>query len=341
MKGRACRRALALAGVFCLAAARVPAAPDPEDGKPANETLADQQHHRLSRMVLRGAQGVNSLFSDLFRDEDEREATLVRRFYGDRMSAYDVEGSHIRLTPRATWTSTSDFDISTSFSMRLRLAEISRRLQLFADSYDTSHETVEEIFSDRYRRQLDEERSKGATGGLTYLFTDRLERSLSMSGGMRFRPAPTPRLRTDGRLKTDWGAWEAAIRQRVFWDAEDGFGERTQLAFNRPIREAHRLHFQSTATWSELSQGVDWGQTASFHAHIDPRRNASLRLGARGHTHPSAVADQYMARIYYGQRLFRDWLYVEIETGTDFHREDAFKTTPVIGLRADIWVGSY
>ena len=55
MKGRACRRALALTGVFYLAAAQVPAMPNPEDGTPAEKTLADQQHHRLSRMVLRGA----------------------------------------------------------------------------------------------------------------------------------------------------------------------------------------------------------------------------------------------------------------------------------------------
>ncbi|HAS83157.1 MAG TPA: hypothetical protein DCS43_10920, partial [Verrucomicrobia bacterium] len=71
------------------------------------------------------------------------------------------------------------------------------------------------------------------------------------------------------------------------------------------------------------------------------RRSAAIKLGVRGYTHPSLVTDQYLVRVSYRKRVHRDWLFLEIEPGLDFFREDDFKTTPLINIHLDIVIGAF
>jgi hypothetical protein len=305
------------------------------------EKAVDKHHLFLSRQILRGAEAINSFLIEAFREHDERESELIRRFYGDRLSAYDVEGTHIRVTPRATFSERSDHRYNVDFSVRLRLGDLSERLTIFADSYDTDHDTMEEIFSDRYRRELDRERSEGPTAGLTYLLRDRVTHQLSLSGGLRFRPEPSPRLRLRGKVRKAFDVWRAEFAQSVFWDRADGFGEKSQIKFDRPIGDTYLFRLSSSAVWSELSRGVDWGHFVSYYGFFSARRSAAIKAGLRGHTHPSIATEQYLVRVPYRQRVLRDWLFIEIEPGLDFFREDDWETAPLINLKLDIIIGSF
>ncbi len=304
------------------------------------DTRVDEQHRYLSRKVLFVAESINSFIAHALTDEDKREPDLVNRFYGDLLTAYDVEGTRIRITPRATFSERSSHVYKMDFSARLRLGDISDRLQFFADSFDTDHNTMDEMFSHRYRRELDRERSEGATAGLTYLLTDRVTHRLSLSGGLRFRPEPSPRLRLRARVGKSFDKWRSEFTQNLFWDMEDGVGEKSQIKFDRPIGDLYLFRLSSSAVWSELSRGVDWGHFASYYATFSPRRSAAIKAGFRGHTHPSTVTEQYLVRIPYRQRIHRDWLFLEIEPGLDFFREDNYEIAPLINLKLDILIGS-
>jgi len=336
-------RPLTAAGLACaLVLLSVPVfAEDHAKEKAEWEDTVDKHHHFLSRQVLRAGEAINTFLMEAFRKPEDRESELIRRFYGDLETAYDVEGTHIRITPRATFSERSAHRYKVDFSARLRLGDISERLTFFADSYDTDHDTMEEVFSDRYRKELERERSEGATAGLTYLLTDRVTHQLSLSGGLRFRPEPSPRLRLRGRIRKSFDVWHSEFAQSLFWDRSDGFGEKSQIKFDRPIGEQYLFRLSSSAVWSELSRGVDWGHFASFFGYFSARRSAAIKAGLRGHTHPSTVTEQYLVRVPYRQRVFRDWLFLEIEPGLDFFREDNYEIAPLINLKLDIIIGSF
>ena len=301
----------------------------------------DRYHSHLSQRVLRVAESVNSIIVRTFRSKEDQEAEMTRRFFGNLLTAFHVEGSHIRVTPRIIVTDRSDTEYKLDFSGRLRLPGISDRLRLYADSRDTDYDTMDEIFSARYRRTLERERGEGATAGLAYFFTDRAERQLSLSTGMRFRPEPSPKARLRGRYRKSFEVWRADFAESGFWSERDAFGKRTEITLDRPFGAIHRLHLRSSGVWSEVSHGVDWGQNASWFTRFSSRRSAAVTLGARGHTHPSWVADQYLLRVTHRRRIHRDWLFLEIEPGLDLFREDDYKATPLINIKLEIVIGAF
>lgn len=303
--------------------------------------IIDEHHEHWSRLVLRGAESINYRVMNLFRRDEEREAELITYFYGDRRSAYEVAGSHLRISARGVWSERSGHETRLRYSARLRLGDISDRLTLFADSHDASHYATDDIFSDRHRSTERDRRDDGTTAGLIYSLTQQARSDLSLSGGLRFRPEPSPRLRLRGRLRLPLGPWQLAPEQALFWDGQDGYGTRTQIKLHRPVGKIQDIDFSTSLVWSEVSQGLDWGQFGSWRAIISPRRNVAVRLGIQGHTHPSTVTDRFAIRIPYRQRIFRDWLFGTIEPGLDFAREHDYRTDPVIGLRLDVVVGAY
>lgn len=209
------------------------------------------------------------------------------------------------------------------------------------DSQDRDQELIDELFVDRYLSASQREPRQDTSAGLIYQISDRVSRRVSVSGGLRFRPSPTPRLRTDARFFTDLGSWRAEFGQRLFWDMEDGFGERSQLQFTRPYADTHVLSLTSSAVWSETSQGVDLAQIVSWKTDFTVRSYLFLRAGVLGYTEPQVESDQYFVRAAYRRRLSRDWLYVELETGLDFYREDDFDASPVAGIKFICLFGSY
>ena len=305
------------------------------------ETFTDEQHRGLSRFVMRQAVRLNEWLADAVLDEDERETDVMRHFYGDRDSAYHAMGSYIEISPRLDWSSREDFRADVRFSARLRLRGLSDRFRFFLDSQDRDQELVDELFTERFRSTSRSEQRQDATAGLMYQISDRVSRRISVSGGLRFRPMPTPRLRTDARFFSDLGAWHAEFGQRFFWDMDTGFGERSQLQFTRPVRDVHTFRLTSSAIWSEESQGVDLAQTVMWWTELSEHRMLSFRAGILGYTRPQLESDLYFGRVTYRRRAGRDWLFVEVETGADFEREHDFDITPVAGIKLICLFGSY
>jgi len=322
------------ATIDCMGDAETPVEPETVES-----TRLDRSHRYLSRRVLRLAESINNAISSTF-GRDEEDDALTRRFYGNLVTAYQVEGSHIRVTPRLIMTEGEDNEYKLDFSARLRLHDISDRLRLDADSYDTDYDTMEDIFSTRYRRVIERERGEGATAGLTYFFSDHVKRKLSLSTGLKFRPEPSPKIRLRGLVRKTFDIWSTELRQSVFWSEKEGFGEKTEFTLDRPSGAIDLIRLRSSLVWSELSHGVDWGQFASYYARFSSRRSAALKLGVRGYSRPSWITDQYLVRVAYRQRVHRDWLFLEIEPGLDFFREDDFEMTPLINIKLEIVIGS-
>lgn len=305
------------------------------------ETVTDRWHRALSRRVLRLAESINNGITGVFRRDARQDTELTQQFYGNLMTAYDVKGSYIRLRPRAYLSEHDGSKYKLDFSARLRIPHITRKLSFYADSDDADYDAMEDVFSARYRRALEREYGDGATAGLTYFFTDRMKRDLSLSTGLRFRPEPSPKIRLRARFRKSFEVWLAEFSQSVFWSERDGSGEKSELVFDRRINDLQHLGINVSAIWSELSHGVDWGGSAAYYVRFDRRNNGALRLGMRGYTHPSAITDQYFVRLTWRRRVHRDWLFIEVEPGLDFFREDDFGISPLINLKIEMLIGSY
>lgn len=313
----------------------VPASPEP----PPATNLIDREHRRVSRFLLDAVDRVDRFLHDSLADEDDRPSRLIQQFYGDRhLRARETAASHLTITPEVIFSEDPTVDARVDFSARVRLRRFSDRLELFADRFDDDEDLLDGVLS-RANRHLRDREEEGEAG-VRYRLPDYFSTRSSVSAGMAFRPEPVPRLKLRTRIRADPGPWRIRLTESLIWESDDGFGLKTQLEFGRSFGTNTILRFSSGALWSETSRGVDLGQTIVWSRNVSRRRSVSIRAGVAGHTEPYATVDLYSARATWRQRIYRDWLYLEIEPGVDFPREKDFDAVPLLGIRFDVILGA-
>ncbi len=257
-------------------------------------------------------------------------------FYTDSELRDIAEGSYVEVTPELK-ISEDGVGFDVGFSSRLRLRRASARLRLFVESFDDREDAVDDVVGPR--PFTDRDSDSRASVGLGYVLADRLNFKADASAGLAFRPAPAPRFKIRARIERNLGAWRARVTETGFWEADDGFGERTQIEFRRKVFERDTINLGSSAIWSETSQGVDLGQLFAYIHPISSRNAIAFKFGVASHTAPSAIVDRYVVRLPFRRLVHADWMYIEVEPGVNFDNESDFDAAPQIILRLDLLFG--
>jgi hypothetical protein len=305
---------------------------------PTREDDRDRRHRFLSGYIMRASDKVDDFFHDMFRDKEHEPAPMVERFYGDRQLRHVTSSSYIEITPSVTLIDGESADFDVDFSAKLRLRRISSRLQLFVDSFQDDEDLFTEL-SVRKARREELNTDKGGGVGLRYMLSESMKFRSSVAAGLAFKPEPVPKFRIQGRWSKKLNPWTVRLTERGFWRSDDGFGEKTQLDFLRPIGDQNDFKASTEAIWSETSEGVDLGQVFSFSHVISRKKVVAVRVGAAAHTEPSTIMDQYFIRFPYRQRIHSNWMFLELEPGVIFPNDRDFKATPLVILRVDMLFG--
>lgn len=99
----------------------------------------------------------------------------------------------------------------------------------------------------------------------------------------------------------------------VFWRKSKGFGQRTQLNYEREITKPVLFRLENVAEFSEVSQGVDWLQRTTLLHQLNYRTAVSYSFATIGHTRPDFVTDEYGFSIRYRKQIHSHWLFIEAE----------------------------
>lgn len=312
----------------------------PESAPLAPETnLVDRGHRRVSGFLLDLVDGLDHFLHDSVAGEDEEPSRLILQFYGDRyLRSHSASASYITITPEVTFSDDPVVKTDIDFSARLRLRRLSDRLELFVDRFDDDEDLLDGVLGRVNQRLRDNDDEGGA--GLRYRLPEYFSLRSSVSASVRLKPEPVPRIRLRSRLHLQMGAWQARLGETLFWESDDGVGEKTQLEFIRPLGTVTVFRSSTAAVWSETSEGVDLGHAVVWSHHLSRRRVISLRAGVAGHTEPSAIVDLYSVRTTWRQRIYRDWIFLEIEPGVDFPNDEDFETVPLLSIRFDVVLGA-
>jgi len=154
---------------------------------------------------------------------------------------------------------------------------------------------------------------------------------IKTSIGPKFR-SNSVRLFASARVRFQFmtGIWTAHLTQYFFFDNQE-LGERTGLDFQRPIGDKAEFRSASTVTYSETSKGTDLRQTLLFRHFFTESASAGISLQIEAHTRPSTLVDAYVIAFEYRQKMWRDWLYLDILPQARFPREVDFGVTPFLG----------
>jgi hypothetical protein len=294
-------------------------------------SVIDAFHENASEAVFDAAEGIDRFIEKKLTTPEERSSDLLDRFYGPRHVDDQGNESHVRVSPQVE-IDEDGFEYDVKFDVRLKLPRSGSRLQVIANNLAEDDVPLQDFRTLREEEAEDRDEGRDGIAGLRFLLIEKMESRVSLDTGLKFEPEPVPRIRLRGLLGWKLGPYEIEPSQSLFWQSDDGFGERTQLRVIRVLSSRTVVRSTTAATWSETSDGVELGQSFGGYTLWNPRTVLFAKAGISGHDSSSTTVDKYAVRVGWRRRLQRDWLTFAVEPGLEFRREDGFDAAPLIGF---------
>ncbi len=298
-----------------------PVAPEDLNGKKRLnlQKEIDEVHETISDYILSTARWLDSFFSDK-RFEAEENRTRVKV----RMSSF--------------YDSNDGADFGGGASLRLVLPHLKNRWHVVfsGTSADEDYEDTKESAKDA-RRDFVRADEKNFTLALQYFVKAGARRNVKIESGLRWRENEPvffagPRYRWYKQISDPWAV---RFTQRLRWYTDEGWYVKSIFDVERPVSE--KFFFRATADgkWEEEEEGYGYTFGLRLYQALSPGKALEYEVSSNFETRPVNVLDEANLRIRYRQRIWRDWLTLEIAPQISFPRDEDYEITPGILMQVE------
>ncbi len=290
---------------------------DPDAG---SSVLVDTTHRQVSALVLNSAQWIDTFFRNE-RTLSEGTATYLRL----RMSSTSQEGELLKLNLRTR--------------INLDLPLFDERVRLFFNADDDRFDPSQLAQEDQdVIEPLATEHE--ASAGLRYYLKSTLRNHISLNAGLRFRGA-TPVIDLEPRFRhaETFNGWDLRFTQRFNLRTDDNYRATTRLDLERSWRQFF-LRTSVIGNWYKDEPGYYYGYHVSLFQPIS--RNRIVQYGWRNAfaTRPTHVLTETRILVSYRQRIWKEWLFVEVSPQVALPRQDNYDPTLFFFLHVDVVFGA-
>lgn len=296
------------------------ASPDPSLPK------VDRTHEVLSNSIMATARWMDSFFYDeRFAQEENKTRVKIKA-----SSFYELD---------------EGVDFKLRAQVRLVLPGFEDRLAL-ALSGDDEDEGVGLDAADNIDIESLKRTDKEDTSiSLRYIVETIERRNISTTLGFRWRDdriVVVPSLRW--RETFAFSSWELRFVQKLKWFSDVGWEEKTSFDLDRLLYETYLFRTTIDGTWSEedeMDKGYTYNLKFSLYQPLGALYALTYEIGNNFQTKPYNRLENITLRLRYRQRLWRDWLFLEIAPQLAFPRDKDFDTIPGILVFLEAILGHY
>jgi hypothetical protein len=274
-----------------------------EQVDPHPDAWIDRLHSGLYRMTCTSASWFDGLFGNRRYDEEYR-------------------ATHGSVTMGTLYSERDSFEPLLRFKARLYLPQLSSRFNAFIGRTDRD-DFLTETQSDLYSLPETFNRNRDDSVFLGLGYNDRMTKrgSFDADAGVRLDLPLDPYIKGSYRYTRPLGRRNLLrLRETIFWQNSEGFGSTALVEWNRVVGRDYLLRWGNSGTFSEESDGVRWYSNLTMYQLIDSQRAFAYELAYNGSTDRDVPVTDYGVAVIYRQRVWRDWLLVELRSGVDWPR---------------------
>jgi len=315
---------LLLAGLLTMGSAGSPArAADQEIPPSGGTTKVDQYQEKVSQVILNSADWMDSFFrTDTYESESNKTRIKVR------LDAFSEEGEGT--------------DFKARFDFRLNLPGTENRLNLLIGHNSDDDSSDEESPGGTDRHSFDSNEDDDVGMALEYFFRDDKFQNIKLSGGVRWRDSSLvlwggPR----HRKLWDLGIWDVRMENRVRYYTDEGFDYRLRTDFERPVPGELFLRIRPEFSWYESESGVFYKLQGFLYHPLSRNRALEYQFNNYFESDLDSQLAETNLRVRYRQRIWRDWLTLEVAPQVAWYEEQDYHTTLGILVRLEGWFGRW
>ena len=291
-----------------------------EEIEEEEEGMIDEVHKRMSRRILATANWLDSFFGDeLFEAEENRTRVRIRL----DSFAEDEEGT----------------DLSVDFNLRVALPQAENRLYLIISGDEDDDLAADDTLEDIIEGDAED---SDLTTSLRYFIKSTVRENISMRVGFRFRDEHfVTILEPRYRYYLNLDPWSVRFTQRVRYQTDKGWDERTRIDFERQLQKKYFFRTTLQGEWFEKEDGFFYALGFSLFHPLDLTRALQYEWSNAFQTQPANVLDVSIFKVRYRQRFWRDWLFFEVAPQISWPRERDYEFVSGILLRFEMYFGKY
>ena len=241
-------------------------------------------------------------------------------FFGDpRLAEEDLPTSFIRWRNAIRFTEGEGVTFPIRIRANIKLPKASKRLRLVVtgeNEDDLQAPRTDPSVTPGLTAQQDNNTSNV---GLRYTLYKTLREILHLGGGLRLSTPFEYYVRAYYRRFLHIGAKNIiTFTETGFWHSDEKLGETTRIDFNRLLSQSLSNRISVFGTYSEVSEGVEWGVEESLFKKLTPKTAISFDLGMYGDTRPHTEINNYRISSRFRANIFRPWLFFELEPEVTF-----------------------
>jgi len=155
-------------------------------------------------------------------------------------------------------------------------------------------------------------------------YTGKRRTGFKVSVGARIRAPPEPYVKL--RYRKHWSLTDTTMigfRPLVYWKSEERFGTTVHVDIDQMLTEHMMLRWANygNVAQGEEVRGVEWESSLFLFQALSNRRALTYRAMILGESDAPEPLTNYGFEFRYRQRIFREWLFLELLTSVTWPKE--------------------
>lgn len=249
----------------------------------------------------------------------------------------EINGTYFKISFSQRFEKSAEGIAEEKIKLKVDLPRTESRMKLVFDSDPNDQDSLDERNRNVPTEEVRLGDESGATGALSFLLYEsklwRVNPQIGVRGPLPLEPFARLKLRRTQQLDDNW---RMRFRQSFYYFHGDGFGERTQLYFERPINENYYFRNKIEAQWQDETNSFEFAEIFSTTHFLNEKHSINYDIGVIGENRPVPRVTSYFVRSTLRKRLYRQWLFASFIPELYFPREEGFELTPSFTLRLEV-----
>lgn len=155
-------------------------------------------------------------------------------------------------------------------------------------------------------------------------YTGKRQRGFKLSVGAKIRAPPEPYVKL--RYRKHWSLTDSTmigVRPIVYWKTDDKFGTTLHVDFDHLLSDKWMTRWSNygNVAQGEEVRGLEWESSLFLFQALTNRKALTYRAMVLGETNAPEPLVNYGVEVRYRQRMFREWLFLELITSLTWPKE--------------------
>jgi len=259
------------------------------------------------------------------------------RFFGSDELEITGKRNKLKVYLPLTWYQGGRTDSDINFKLQIDLPRTNHRWKLFLSSFSESEETGE--LPNTLRQPASQTRATDESlnqVGARYLFEASKNRLSYIESGLKLSRIvkPNPFVKYRERYKTQLDdQLESRTQQTVYLEADRGLALEFEQIFDFKIEHDNLIRGDSRLTWWRQDHQVLINQRFIHFSKVSPLRARAIYVSGNWLADNQSIDFDYVdLAVNWRQRIYKDWLYAELEPKVTWYDEQNKLSQPQYSL---------